>query len=225
MSRPSITVTNTQPQHLAGIVDLCKRVYPDSPPWSEEVLAAHLAVFPEGQLVALDDTGRVVGMAASLIIKWDDYDINANWREFTDRGRFTNHDPERGRTLYGAEIMVDPSLQGSGIGSKLYDARRAIVESRGLLRIRAGARLPGYGEHADTLTPEEYVIKVIRGELVDPTLSFQLRRGFEVLAVVEGYLHYDPESRGNAAVIEWINTRVAQPQDYADRPARFRKPS
>jgi GNAT superfamily N-acetyltransferase len=222
----AITVTRTQPEHLAGIVDLCKRVYPDATPWSEEVLAAHISIFPEGQLVAIDDaTNAVVGMAASLIINWDDYDIKANWREFTDRGRFTNHDPEHGRTLYGAEVMVDPDIQRSGIGGKIYEARRELVESLGLLRIRAGARLRGYGKYADELEPEAYVLKVIKGEIIDPTLSFQLNHGFEILAVIADYLHFDPDSHGHAAVIEWINTKVARPEDYAHRPARFRRPT
>jgi hypothetical protein len=29
---------------------------------------------------------------------------------------FTDHDPVQGRTLYGAELIVDPALQGHGIG-------------------------------------------------------------------------------------------------------------
>lgn len=226
MSSGDVSVVKTQPEHFTRIIDLCKRVYPGSPPWSEELLAGHLAVFPEGQLVAVDaTTNAVVGMAASLIIKWDDYEMNASWRAFTDRGRFTNHDPANGRTLYGAEVMVDPQIQRSGVGTKLYDARRELVESLGLLRIRAGSRLRGYGEYAATLTPEEYVIKVIGGELGDPTLSFQLNHGFEVLAVVGDYLLHDADSLGHAAVIEWINPKVARPEDYADRRLRFAKPT
>jgi hypothetical protein len=101
--------------------------------------------------------------------------------------------------------MVAPALQGPGIGTRLYEARRALVRRLGLRRIRAGARLRGYHRVADRMTPEEYVRAVERGELYDPTLSFQLKRGFRVLAVVGGYLRHDPESLGYAAVIEWLN--------------------
>lgn len=225
MKRSTVVVERTRPEHFAGIQELCLRVYPDSPPWTEDLLASHQAVFPEGQLVAIEtSSGRVVGTAASLIIKWDDYDITGSWREFTDAGRFTNHDPEHGRTLYGAEVMVDPTLQRGGIGTKLYAARRELVESLGLLRIRAGARLRGYGAYAEDMTAEQYVIKVIAGELTGPTLGFQLRHGFEVIAVVPGYLRHDPESLGYAAVIEWLNAKVARPEDYAARPKRFERP-
>lgn len=166
-------------------------------------------------------SGRVVGMAASLIVSWNEYDMQATWRDFTDHGMFTNHDPARGRTLYGAEIMVHPDLQGCGVGTRIYDARRTLAQRKGLLRIRAGARLRGYHRHADGMGAEEYAVRVGRGELWDPTVSFQIRRGFHILAVVPNYLRHDRESLGYAAVIEWLNPEVAKPEDWAGRDPRF----
>lgn len=201
-----VEVVRTDAEHFAGISSLSRAVYPTNPPWTEVQLASHTAVFPEGQFVAVERaTGRVLGMAASLIVLWDDYDMGTTWRDFTAAGMFTNHDSAHGRTLYGAEVMVHPECQGRGVGGRLYAARRDLVQRLGLLRIRAGARLRGYHRHAATLTPEAYVDRVVRGELRDPTLSFQLRHGFTVLAVVSGYLREDPESLGHAAVIEWLN--------------------
>ncbi len=223
--KTNVIIRNTRPEDFAGIIEMTGTVYRESAPWSEAQLTSHLKVFPEGQFVAVDeDANRIVGMAASLIILWDDYQMNASWRDFTDSGMFTNHDPQRGRTLYGAEVMTHPKFRGGGIGQKLYRARRELVRRLGLLRIRAGARLRNYHRHADHLTAEEYVIKVIRGEIRDPTLTFQLRQGFHVLAVVPNYLRHDPESLGYAAVIEWINDRVAKQQDYSGRNPRFAKP-
>lgn len=66
-----------------------------------------------------------------------------------------------------------------------------------------------------------YVQKVIRGELGDPTLSFQIKQGFDVAAVVRSYLEDDPESRGWAALIEWLNRKVATEEDVARRDPRF----
>lgn len=219
---PRIVVRHTRAEDFSGIIAMTHAVYTASAPWSEVQLASHRQVFPEGQFVAIDtESQRVVGMAASLIVWWNEYDMHASWRDFTDHGMFTNHDPEKGRTLYGAEVMVHPASQGQGIGKMLYQARRELVERLGLLRIRAGARLRGYHRYADHLSPEEYVIKVVKGELGDPTLSFQLKRGFHVLAVVPEYLRHDPESLGHAAVIEWINEAIARPEDYAGRESRF----
>lgn len=219
----SIAVRNTTTNDFPGIIALCGLVYPESTAWSERQLVSHLDVFPEGQLVAIDtNTNVVVGMAASLVVQWDEYDVATSWRDFTETGTFQNHDPVFGRTLYGAEIMVNPNLQGSGVGSLLYNARRELAVRAGLLRIRAGARLRGYQRVAHRLSAHEYVTQVVRGELGDPTLSFQLRRGFHVLDVVGGYLRHDPESLGYAAVIEWINEAVAKPSDYNHGRPEFR---
>ncbi|HSA91748.1 MAG TPA: GNAT family N-acetyltransferase [Terriglobales bacterium] len=223
--RPKVVVRTTRPEDFVAIDDLTREVYPGAPTWSHEQLSSHMRVFPAGQLVAVEaDTQKVVGMAASLIVYWDDYDLHAPWRDFTDHGMFTNHDPERGRTLYGAEVMVQPSRQGRGIGKKLYQARRELVQGLGLLRIRAGARLRHYHRYAHRMSAEDYVIRILQGKLRDPTLSFQLKEGFEVLGVVAGYLQHDPESLGYAAVIEWLNPLVARPEDSQGRDPRFWNP-
>ena len=217
-----VLVRNTAPQDFAGISDLCRRIYPDTPPWNAEQLSSHLHFFPEGQFVAVHgEQQAVVGMSASLIVDWEDYATLDSWEQFTADGMFTNHDPGRGRTLYGAEIIVDPGLQHHGIGNKLYDARRALTESHKLLRIRAGSRLRGYGQCCAQLAPEEYVAEVVEGRAYDPTLSFQLQQGFHVLAVVPHYLSDDPESLGYAAVIEWVNPTLIRSEHLAGRPTRF----
>ena len=204
-SCPPMELRQTRPEDFPGIVALSQRVYPPPVTWPQKCLESHLRVFPEGQFVAaVEEDQRIVGMCASLIILWDEYEMTGSWRQFTDNGMFTNHDPE-GHTLYAAEVMVDPQMQGCGIGKRLYDERFDLVRRLGLWRIRAGARLRGYRQYADTLTPEQYVDKVVAGEIGDPTLSFQLKRGFHVIGVVRDYLTYDPASQGHAAVIEWLN--------------------
>lgn len=212
----------TREADFPGVIELCQRVYPAANPWTVAQLASHLAVFPEGQLVAVTARGRIVGMAASLVVLWDDYDLTADWKTFTAGGTFTNHDQTRGRTLYGAEVMVDPDWQGQGVGKLLYAARRELATRLRLLRIRAGARLRGYGAHAARMSAGAYTAAVARGELPDSTLSFQLRQGFRVLDVVPNYLVNDPESLGFAALIEWLNPAIATPADYAAQPERFR---
>ncbi len=202
------TVRQVRSSDFSRIAELTKKVYPQSEPWTQAQLASHLEVFPEGQMVVVDSKDEVVGYCASLIVDWEDYESGDSWRDFTDNGMFTNHDPVNGRTLYGAEIFIDPDLQGQGLGKMLYAARQELAQRLNLVRIRAGARLAGYGRYADRLSPEEYLKKVVSGELSDPTLSFQLRWGFKVLRLVKGYLRQDPESLGNAAVIEWLNPSV-----------------
>ena len=217
-----VVVRNTEPRDFEGIADLCRRIYPHTPPWNTEQLSSHLRVFPEGQFVAVHGPEqKVVGMCASLIVDWEDYHTLDDWVRFTADGMFTNHDPQHGRTLYGAEVIVDSTLQHHGIGDKLYHARRELTESQNLLRIRAGSRLCGYIRCATRLSPEQYVVDVVEGKEHDPTLSFQLSEGFHVIAVVPHYLSDDPDSLGYAAVIEWLNPQLIRNEHIADRPTRF----
>ena len=217
-----VFVRNTRPRDFAAIAQLCSRIYPDTPPWNADQLSSHLSVFPDGQFVAVHGPEEnVVGMSASLIVDWEDYKTLDDWETFTAAGMFTNHNPKRGRTLYGAEVIVDPALQHHGIGDKIYAARRTLTESHKLLRIRAGSRLRGYCHCAARLKPEDYVVAVVEGQEHDPTLSFQLKEGFHVVAVVPHYLTDDPESLGYAAVIEWLNPQLIRNEHIANRPTRF----
>ncbi|MBX3356114.1 MAG: GNAT family N-acetyltransferase [Phycisphaeraceae bacterium] len=200
-----------------AIERLCQVIYPTERPYTMKELETHHALFPEGQLVAESvEHGTVSGTLASLIIRWDDYRTTAPWSTFTAGGSFANHDARHGRTLYIADMMTDPALQHHGIAHALAAEAIEVVKRRGLLRKRGGSRLPGYHLHASTMTPRQYVRAVVRGELHDPTLSFHLHQGFKVFGVVRGYLPHDDESRGWAALTEWVNPRVASPEQLQE---------
>lgn len=216
-----VLVRRTTPADFAGIRVLGALIYPHEAPYSDAYLQAQLDAFPEGQFVAVEvDTQTVVGMATTLIVDWDDYAIDATWAEVTGGGRLSTHNPA-GRTLYGADIMVHPHMQGRGIGRQIYAVRRDLAIRLKMIRIRAGARLAGYSAYAEQFSPEDYTLQVVHGRIQDPTLSFQLRRGFHVIAVVRDYLIADPASHNHAAFIEWINHRVAKPRHYQARDPRF----
>jgi predicted amidohydrolase/GNAT superfamily N-acetyltransferase len=188
---------------IPKVVDLQTRVFPGMPTWDAEELAHHLAVFPEGQLVAAHETGVILGSASSLIIDWDDYTEDANWSSITGDGSFDTHN-RLGKTLYGADMGVDPAAHRQGIGSRFYQARKEFVREHGLKRLLTGGRIPGYAQVSDEMTPMEYVAEVIAGRRKDPTLSFQLANGMVVLDVVPEYLE-DRQSRGYATLLEWLN--------------------
>jgi GNAT superfamily N-acetyltransferase len=218
----SVRVRNTEPRDFEAVGALCKRIYPDTEPWAPTQLSSHLNVFPDGQFVAVHGPEEnLVGMSASLVVDWEDYKMLDDWETFTADGLFTNHDLARGRTLYGAEVIVDPTLQHHGIGDKLYAARRGLAERLKLWRIRAGARLRGFHNYDGKISAEDYIVQVVHGSLHDPTLSFQLNEGFHVLAVVPHYLTDDPESLGYAAVIEWLNPQFVKLEHIPDLPTRF----
>lgn len=199
----SVIIRNTQTGDIEGIRGLQKRIYPTIPPWSPAHFEQQLATFPAGQFVALIDD-RIVGSASSLIVRWDDYGLEHNWKEVTGGGVFSTHDPG-GRTLYGAEVFVDPTVRRLGIGRSLYAARRRLCRELNLRRIIAAGRLPGFHRHANSMSATTYAMKVIWGDIDDPVLRFQLREGFQFCGVVDGYIPEDVESCGHAALIVWLN--------------------
>ena len=201
MAKPWIR--QTRREDIPALIALQAQVYPDIPAWSRRKLQGQLEVFPQGQIVAEDESG-LIGCASALIVLWDDWAESHSWKEITGAGTFDNHNPA-GRTLYGAEVFVDPRLHGQGIGHLLYEGRRTLCRAMNLKRIIACGRLPGYGSHAEEMSAEFYAQKVVWGDLTDPVLNFQLKEGFSYCGVIEAYLPEDEASRGNASLIVWLN--------------------
>lgn len=214
-NKPTITIRRMTHKDLPAVVELQQRAFPGVPIWKIEELAHHLDIFPEGQLVAVTQTDQVVGSASALIIDWDDYAESAHWSLITGNGTFNTHNPQ-GKTLYGADIGVDPSMRGQGIGTLLYDARKKMVKDLDLKRMLTGGRIPGYAKLSDQMSPKEYVLEVIQGKRKDLALSFQLKNGFIVLDIVADYLH-DIESRGFATLLEWLNPEYIMDSSLRER--------
>jgi GNAT superfamily N-acetyltransferase len=127
---------------IAAVVDLQRQVFAQMPRWTAEELTQHLSVFPEGQLVAVDEAGIIIGSASSLIIDWDDYSESAKWSSITGCGSFSTHNP-LGKTLYGADMCVAPGSRRHGVGSLFYEARKKFIKERGLKRLSPVGVFPG----------------------------------------------------------------------------------
>lgn len=170
---------------------------------SADDIRAYAEVFPEGYFVATLD-GRPVGQGAGIYLDFDFDQPQHTIAEITGEHQCGNHDPG-GAWYYGTDITVHPDYRGRGIGGLLYEARKDLVR-RDLKRgIIAGASLPGFLDHKASMTAEEYVARVVAGELTDPTLSFQMSHGFEVRGMLENYIE-DEADDGWAALIVWENT-------------------
>ena len=68
----------------------------------------------------------------------------------------------------------------------------------------AGGLIPGYARYKAALSPQEYVNRVLAGELRDPTLSFQLRNGFEVRGLLRDYIEASASANW-ATLLVWEN--------------------
>jgi GNAT superfamily N-acetyltransferase len=186
------------------LVEMNHAAYPDlveeNVVYDASMIRSHLAVFPEGQLVATRD-GGIVGALSTLIVRGKHALARHTWTAITSDGRFTEHDPD-GDTLYLADIYVAPEAWGTRVGPFLYDALKALCRQQGLARVVAGGRMWSYSEFAGTA--EQYVAAVQRGEVQDRVLTSQLRAGFAVRGILPGYLH-DARSRSCATLLEWVS--------------------
>lgn len=201
------TVRQAEIGDIPGIVALQADCFPAPfPPellWTPAQLERHLAVFPEGQFVALAD-GQVVGSASSLIVSEDVWQAHGTWEETTGGFFFEGHDPE-GSTLYGADISVHPRYRGQGIAKALYGARFDLVKRLGLVRFGTACRIPDYlawSRENDTASQEQYCEDVNAGLATDRTLTPLLRMGLSLVGVVHGHME-DEESGDAAAILEW----------------------
>ncbi|MCA9707161.1 MAG: bifunctional GNAT family N-acetyltransferase/carbon-nitrogen hydrolase family protein [Myxococcales bacterium] len=174
--------------------------------WLPEQFQAQLGRFPEGQ-ICIEDRGRVVAAALSLVVDYDRFGDAHTYDEITDHGYIGTHDPN-GDVLYGMDVFVDPRCQGMRLGRRLYDARKELCEKLNLEAIVAGGRIPGFSEH-QPMTPRQYIALVQAREIYDPILSFQLANDFRVIRVVEDYWPADRSSGGYATLLRWDNIYYA----------------
>lgn len=151
--------------------------------WHREKLESHLRIFPQGQFVAVEPDGTVVGSASTLIVSLSPEYTDHTWCEITADGMFTNHDPN-GDSLYGADISTHPRYRHEGIGGMLYGARKDHALRFALKRMIAGGRLYNYREHADKMSAIEYAQLVLEGSMHDPVLSFELDNGFKFIKIL-----------------------------------------
>lgn len=200
-----VTVRNATAQDVPCLVAMNHAAYPElveqNVVWSAGQLHAHLERFPEGQLVA-ELNGVPMGAISTFVVPpWRDPMARHTWLEITDDGTFASHD-RRGSTLYLADIYVDPRGWGKRVSETLYRALRNLCAALDLDRVVAGGRLWGYHEFSARLSAEEYVARVLRGEIRDRVLGSQIKAGFAVRGLLVGYLQ-DPRSRDYATLLEW----------------------
>ena len=179
--------------------------------WHSEQIERLLAVFPEGQFVVTVNE-RIVAAALSIIVDRDKFADEHTYRQVTGDFSFKTHNPS-GDTLYGIEVFVVPGMRGRRLARRLYEARKELCERLNLRSIAFGARIAGYHEYQDVLSPKQYVQKVKNREIVDPSLNFQLSNDFHPVRVMRNYLPGDEASGAYALLMEWDNMM------YQDEPA------
>jgi GNAT superfamily N-acetyltransferase len=218
----TIRIRHAEDTDVEALAALNVAAYPDLAQegvvFSAAQIRGHLARFPDGQLVALDD-GVLAGAISTLVLP-NAIDPLAphTWLGVTDHGSYERHDPT-GDTLYLADIYVHPGAWGRGVGRALYGALFELCRRRGHARVVGGGRMDSFVDAPEAMSPRDYIAAVVAGRYRDRVLQSQLRAGFEVRGVLPGYLH-DGRSRHCATLIVWDNPDVVKLQ-----PAVARRPS
>ncbi len=171
--------------------------------WAEDTLEQLIKIFPEGQIVVLVND-KVVGVALSIIVNYDDFGDDHTYKQITGGYTFDTHNPD-GDVLYGIEVFVHPDYRGLRLAGRLYDARKDLCVKLNLKAIVFGGRIPNYQEYSEKINPRQYIEKVKTKEIYDPVLSFQLSNEFHVIKLLKDYMPHDEESKAYATLMEWNN--------------------
>ncbi|MFZ7128059.1 MAG: GNAT family N-acetyltransferase [Desulfobacterales bacterium] len=194
-------LTEADYEDVRRIMDSAYRGMGES--WTREELFTLLNLFPEGQ-ICIEDKGRVVAAALTLIIDYAGLELNHSYEDIVSAGSFESHDPN-GDYLYGIDLFVHKDYRGMRLGRRLYDARKELCEHLNLKGIIVGGRIPGYAAYHRELTPSQYIAKVKTREIVDPVLTFQLSNDFHPKRALKDYIPEDKKSRSYAVLLEWNN--------------------
>jgi len=210
---PKLLIRNAVLSDIEGILELTAASYPNMPPYQPGHIRGQINHYNEGTFVAVYEN-RIVGYAASFLISEEKALKPHRWVEITGGGFNSRHEPD-GDFLYGMEVCVHPDFRSLRIGRRLYEERKMLVEREQLKGIVIAGRIPEFRKRLKNFVSAEDYVKAVEAKSVrDRVLSFQLRNGFEIKGVLEGYLPIDQSSLGNAVLLAWYNPAyVAEQSD------------
>ncbi len=195
-----LVIRHMQPEDAMQLEELQKIVFPTLA--DDELIRAahylrHLELFPEGQFV-IADGNRVVGMTTTMRSDFDFLNYHHTFKETIAGGWLSNHNPE-GEWLYGLDMGLLPAYRGRGLARILYRARHEVAKSLGLKGQLTVGMMSGYGAVSDQMSGEQYYLELIQYKRKDPTLTPQMKIGFEPIALMPNHLN-DPVC-GNYGVL------------------------
>ncbi|WP_338408094.1 GNAT family N-acetyltransferase [uncultured Flavobacterium sp.] len=200
-----------RPEYAKQEAELQKIVFPtlsEEELMTEEQYKRHMEIFPEGQMIVLDGD-RVIAATTTLMQNY--HKGHHTFLEISDNLWLGTHDP-KADWLYGLDVSVHPDYQGKGIGRQIYNARQEVakqLEKKG--QMTAGMPI-GFDKVKDQMTIAEYCEKLIKGEIIDPTVTAQTKCGFILVEPLFDYLD-DPRSGNCSVLMYWPldpNTKLSE---------------
>jgi predicted amidohydrolase/GNAT superfamily N-acetyltransferase len=182
----------------------------EDPYWKKSEISSLIKKFPEGQIV-IKVNDQIAGCALSIIVDYKKFGDNHTYRKITGNYTFNTHTDD-GDVLYGIDLFVMPKFRGLRLGRRLYDYRKELCERLNLKSIVFGGRIPNYHNHANEMSPKEYISKLKRQEIHDPVLHFQISNDFQPIKIIKSYLEDDSESNDYAVLLKWTNIYYEEEQ-------------
>ena len=211
-------------QYVRITTSMCKalealelQAFPTADPndlYDEAELLSLANDFPEGSVIGFDGPERDDPVAVGLGVRTHfDFDHPQHtMKDVLSAAPTESGDDPAAPWYYGTDIVVRPDYRRRGIGRELYDLRKQMCIDLGLEGIVAGGVIPGYADHKDVMSADDYVAKVVAGELYDRTLTFQLENGFEAPCALADYIR-DPAVNNHASLIVWRNPGYTKTTD------------
>jgi 4-aminobutyrate aminotransferase / (S)-3-amino-2-methylpropionate transaminase / 5-aminovalerate transaminase len=184
-----LVVMHSRPEFAPQLEELQRICFPtlaDEQRFKAAHYLKHMELFDVGQFAVLDGDD-VIAATTTLRLDFDFHHVNHTFADIIQGGWLTSHEPE-GPWLYGADIGVRPEYRGRGLATALYAARQEIVWRLGLRGQVTAGMLPGYDRVRSRMSVEDYYAEIMQGTLKDPTLSAQMKVGFEPRCLLPNYL-------------------------------------
>jgi len=135
---------------------------------------------PRGSSPALCDN-RVVGAASALQVRWNTEASGYTWKDMTAEGYFTNHEASAGKRSMARRCCWPegpaPSRRGTRAGPGTAPPVPPAQPAPPCRHRGAG----GLSDVEEELTPEQFCMRVVSGDLPAATLHLPLSLGFPVL--------------------------------------------
>ena len=208
-----VRVRDTRLEDYAAVRALQRIAQPQRAAFSLKQLESQIHVFPRGQMVAVSG-GELAGASCSLILRWNDFGAERTRDALLGDGFLGTHD-ESGLTLFGAELVVDPTPRGFAAARALSQARRRLCRRLNLRRVLTPVLLEGYHAVRATLTPEGFAMRVLCGDVAHVPMRQMMAHGFHYCGVLRDYSPGDTASGGHAALFAWLNPLYAPPRPPA----------
>ncbi|TVQ94349.1 MAG: GNAT family N-acetyltransferase [Bacteroidetes bacterium] len=193
-----------------------QKAYPDieNPLWEKDKIKKLKKVFNEGQVV-IKVNGEIVACALSIIVDYDKYSDNHNFKKITKNYTFDSH-TEDGDVLYGIDMFVVPEYRELRLGRRMYDYLKELCEKYNLRGIVAGGRISGYQKYQESVTPKGYIEQVKRKEIDDLILNFHIANDFYPSRILKAYLEGEDARNEYTVLLKWDNIYFEKPTEQVE---------